>query len=153
MPRGPDKTVLRAKVRAMMGRADSMTSNFYKAVKSFGADKEGLENLKKDFAAFEQTLAENEKGKKNPFFYDQERPTFADVALFPHTRRLMIGEGSETCDTIFKALNLKGMPHLMKWYNAMMGMKEVAENTVKPEIFLGFLKHFKETNKFLFTLP
>ena len=153
MPQGKENALLRAKIRAVMGRADDMTTNFYKAVKSFGEDKDGLELLRKSYVSFDQTLAENVRGKANPFFIDQEKPTFADVALFPHTRRLMIFEGTELCDGIFKTVNLKSLPNLMKWYNAMIGIKEVAENTVKQELFMSFLKRYKETKQFLFTLP
>lgn len=153
LPRGPENVVLRARIRLLLGQLDGISKNYYASVKSFGEDEDGVEKLHEDYKKLDKLLAENDNGKKNPFFFDQEKPTIGDLALFPNIRRFMLCEGFELTDELFKNLGLKEFAHLMKWYEALMGIKEVKENTVDAETYRRFLQRYKLTGKFTFTLP
>lgn len=153
LPRGTDNIMLRARIRLMLEQLNGISKDYYGSVKSFGEDEDAVEKLNADYKKLENLLAENDKGKKNPFFFDQDKPTIADIALFPNIRRFMICEDFELTKDLFENLGLRNFPHFMKWYEALMNIKEVQEATVKPEIYRGFLERYKLTGKFTFTLP
>jgi len=153
LPRGTDNIILRAKIRLLLGQFDGISKNYYSSLKSFGEDEDAVEKLNGDYKKLENLLAENNKGKKNPFFFDLDKPTIADISLLPNIRRFMICEDFELTKDLLNNLGLRNFPHLMKWYEALMKIEEVKESTVKPEVYKSFLERYKATGKFVFTLP
>ena len=145
----PKDLIEKTKVRMLCSVIESIPTDFYIVLKSFGKNKDALKNLKAHYTKIEARLAENKKGK---FLLDYEHPTMADIVMFVHFRRAVLFEGTE-CDEAYKDISFAGYPKLMKWMDDMMHYGPIAGHVVDKTNWMKFLKYFKDTTKFEFRWP
>ena len=145
----PKDLIEKTKVRMLCSVIESIPTDFYTVLKSFGKNKDALKNLKTYYSKLEAKLGENKKGK---FLLDYEHPTVADIVLFVHFRRAVLFEGTE-CDEAYKEINFSTYPKLMKWLDDMMHYGPIANHVVDKANWACFLKYFKDTTKFEFRYP
>jgi len=125
----PTDSYLKAKHRVLIERFSNVTSAFYKILRADA--KQGIEDINKNLAAYEEALTDT--------FFGGSKPAMVDYMLWPWVERFPL-----LSDAGFQ-LNADGkFPKLAAWVEAMEADEAVQKVKVPLELTKKFMEGYKQ---------
>eukprot|EP00826_Nyctotherus_ovalis_P039045 TRINITY_DN371_c0_g1_i8.p1 TRINITY_DN371_c0_g1~~TRINITY_DN371_c0_g1_i8.p1 ORF type:complete len:286 (+),score=85.69 TRINITY_DN371_c0_g1_i8:179-1036(+) len=138
-----DNEELKAKIKGFTNQASKLGSSFYSFQTDAGESDDKVKALREILEELNEMIKQN---KNHPFFFDRPHPTFADILVLPHFRRILLCEHTKARKgwAKLKPYELAG---LMWWYSNMMMLEEVLKVTTSKENFVELEKWQAETKQ------